>query len=110
MLAVLGSAHYYVWVRLVRDTHLPPGIHRTLTWLIIALFVLLPLTFLSVRTLNAASAKPLFLAAFSWLGLLLFLVSLLLLGEIARVAVELVQRLQASAPEDPQRRMVLSRL
>ncbi len=110
MLAVLGSAHYYVWVRLVRDTHLPPGIHRILTWLIIALFVLLPLTFLSVRTLNAASAKPLFLAAFSWLGLLLFLVSLLLLGEIARVAVELVQRLQASAPEDPQRRMVLSRL
>ena len=110
MLAVLGAAHFYVWVRLVRDLQLPPSMHRGLTWLLMALFVLLPLAFASVRTLSPESAKPLFLVAFGWLGLLLFVVSLLLLAEAGRWLLTLGRWVLDSAPEDPERRKVLSRL
>jgi predicted MPP superfamily phosphohydrolase len=110
MVSVMGAAHYYMWMRLVRDAHLPPGIHRALTVLLIALFALLPITFLTFRSLSQAAAKPLSYMAFGWLGLCLFTVSLLLLGELARAVTALGRLALQSAPPDPGRRAALSRL
>lgn len=110
MLTVVGAAHYYVWLRLVRDAHLPSRVHQSLTLLLIGLYLTLPLTFLTFRSLSPGAAKPLFLIAFGWLGLILFLVSLLLVGDAVRFVIALGNRALDAAPADPSRRLTLSRL
>jgi predicted MPP superfamily phosphohydrolase len=107
--ALLGGAHYYIWVRLVRDAQLPPGVHRVLSLVLVGLFVLIPATLVSFRTLNLESAKPLFFVAFGWMGLLLFIVTLLLIGEVGRLIVAAGSTL-FDTPADPSRRATLSRL
>jgi hypothetical protein len=50
MITLTGSAHYYVWSRLVRDPGLPPGATRALTYALIFLFVAIPGTLFARRS------------------------------------------------------------
>ncbi|HEU5073358.1 MAG TPA: metallophosphoesterase [Polyangiaceae bacterium] len=110
MTSIVGGAHYFVWVRLIRDAQLAPGVHRALTLLLVFLFLLIPGTLLSFRSLSPESAKPLSFLAFGWLGLLLFVFTLLLVGELARGLVALGRLVVDAAPPDPSRRAALARL
>jgi len=110
MTSIVGGAHYFVWMRLVRDAQLPPGAHRALTVLLVVLFLLIPGTLLSFRSLSPEFAKPLSYLAFGWLGMLLFVFSLLVVGELARGLMALGRLALDVAPPDPARRAALARL
>jgi len=110
MTSIVGGAHYFVWMRLVRDAQLAPGAHRALTLLLVVLFLLIPGTLLSFRSLSPELAKPLSYLAFGWLGMLLFVFSLLLVGELGRGLMALGRLALDIAPPDPTRRAALARL
>jgi len=110
MTSIVGGAHYFVWLRLIRDAQLPPGAHRALTGTLVLLFLLIPGTLLTFRSLSPEAAKPLSYLAFGWLGLLLFVFSLLVLGEVARGLVAIGRLALDVAPPDASRRAALSRM
>lgn len=110
MTSVVGGAHYFVWARLIRDAQLPPAAHRALTVLLVLLFLSIPGTLLSFRSLSLEAAKPLSYLAFGWLGLMLFIVTLLLVGELGRAFAAVGRLALDTAPLDPSRRTALARL
>jgi predicted MPP superfamily phosphohydrolase len=109
VLAVLGGAHYYVWVRLVRDLGLPQAGQRALSLSLVALYLLVPISFF-VRRAGERWALPLVWVPSVWLGVLLLLLVVLLLGDAGRVVIALVQRLGDAPPADPERRTAFARL
>jgi predicted MPP superfamily phosphohydrolase len=109
VLAVLGGAHYYIWVRLVRDLGLPLAGQRALSVALLVLYLLVPLSFF-VRRSGERWALPLVWVPSVWLGVLLLLFVVLLLGDAGRAVIALVQRLSDAPPADPERRTALARL
>jgi hypothetical protein len=84
MSTITGAVHYYIWARLVRDTALPSAAFRVLTALVVVLFVSVPLTFWLSRTLPPQHGKALLYAAYTWMGLMFYLLVLLGLGDLGR--------------------------
>jgi predicted MPP superfamily phosphohydrolase len=109
VLAVLGGAHYYVWVRLVRDLGLPQAGQRALSLTLIVLYLLVPISFF-VRRAGERWALPLIWVPSVWMGVLLLLFVVLLLGDAGRLVIGLAQRLADAPPADPERRTALARL
>ncbi len=106
-LLVMGGSHYYVWARLVRDAALPDPWSRIATIAIAALFVLLMSGFFLSRALPRSAASPLMWVVYTWLGVLFFLVFSLAASDLARVV---ALRLKDVPPDDPERRLAISRL
>jgi predicted MPP superfamily phosphohydrolase len=104
---VLGSAHRYVWARLVRDAALPSPWSKSATIAIVALFVLILVSFLAARSVPRGIASPILWVTYIWLGLLFFMVLSLAVTDIARV---ITMRVEGTAIGDPERRLALSRL
>jgi predicted MPP superfamily phosphohydrolase len=104
---VLGSAHRYVWARLVRDAGLPEPWGRVATIVIIALFVMLMSGFVVFRGIPRAIGAPFMWISYTWLGFLFFLMLTLALSDIARVVTLRFQGADVLA--DPDRRQALSR-
>ncbi len=105
---VMGGAHYYVWARLVRDAGLPSPWGRILTIAIVALFVLLMSGFVVFRVLPRSISAPITWTAYSWLGLLFFLVFSLAAADVARLVTMRVK--EGPGPIDPERRLAISRI
>jgi hypothetical protein len=105
---VLGSAHRYVWARLVRDAALPAPWPRVATAALVVLFLLILSGFLAVRTLPRTIAAPVMWVAYTWLGVLFFLVFALAVTDVARVVT--LHVVGAGTPADPERRLAISRL
>jgi predicted MPP superfamily phosphohydrolase len=104
---VLGGAHYYVWARLVRDAELPAPWDRVATIAIVLLFVVMMSGVFVSRAVSRAAAAPLLWIGYTWLGVVFFLVVSLAVSDVGRVvALHVVDR----APEDPERRIAISRL
>jgi predicted MPP superfamily phosphohydrolase len=106
-LLVLGSAHYYIWARLVRDTTLPKPWPRIGRISIGLLFALLMAVFIVVRNFSRSVAAPFTWVAYTWLGLVFFLVMSLALGDLVKV---IAVRRDAGAPADPERRQAIARM
>ncbi len=106
-LLVMGSAHYYVWARLVRDFGLPKRWSRVATVTIALLFALLMSVFIVVRNLARATAAPFTWVAYTWLGLVFFLVLSLGLSDLVKV---ITVRRDVGVPADPERRQAIARL
>ena len=107
-LLLLGGMHYYVWARLVRDPHLPPGAARLATSLVATMALVLPATLILSRTRGAPRA--LVWVAFLWMGVVFLLSAFLGLADAARGLAWVARKLAAPvAPLDPQRRIFLSR-
>jgi uncharacterized protein len=106
-LLILGSAHYYVWARLVRDAALPAPWARIAAALIALLFVVMMTCFIAMRSMARATAAPLTWVGFTWLGVLFFLVISLGVSDLVKV---IAVRTDRSAPADPDRRQALARL
>jgi predicted MPP superfamily phosphohydrolase len=105
---IMGSAHRYVWARLVRDAALPAPWARVMTIAIIVLFILLMSSFVAFRVLPRSVASPLMWVTYTWLGVLFFTVMALGLSDLVRVVTLRVQG--AGVLEDPERRQAISRL
>ena len=107
-LLLLGGMHFYVWARLVRDPHLPPGAARLATSLVATMALVLPATLILSRTRGAPRA--LVWIAFLWMGVVFLLSAFLGLADAARGLAWVARKLAAPvAPLDPQRRIFLSR-
>jgi predicted MPP superfamily phosphohydrolase len=105
---IMGSAHRYVWARLVRDAGLPPPWNKIASIVLVALFVLLMSGFLLFRALPRSIGAPVMWVAYVWLGVLFFLVMSLGLTDVLRIVAT-----RARGPallDDPERRLAVSRL
>jgi len=83
---ILGSAHYYVWLRFVAATHLPAPWHLLGTLAIILLAPSLPLATMLLRRLPRTTARPLVWLVYTWFG---FAVYLLVAAALSHLAVRL---------------------
>ncbi len=107
---VLGSLHYYVWARLVRDAQLPAPWASVASWTIFGFALLLVLSMPGSFLLPRSVSAPFVWGAFVWLGLWFFVVVLAVttdlgqgLAKIARVAI-------GGSALDPARRLGLKRV
>lgn len=105
---VMGSAHRYIWARLVRDVALPSLWARIATVALIAMFVLLMSGFALARLLPRAFASPFMWITYTWLGVVFFLVVALGLSDLARMVALRVPG--AGGLDDPERRRAISRI
>jgi predicted MPP superfamily phosphohydrolase len=72
-MTILGSAHYYVWLRFVAAAQLPAPWRAVATLAIIALAPSLPVATLALRRLPRATAKPYVWLAYTWFGFAVYL-------------------------------------
>ena len=106
-LLILGSAHYYVWARLVRGAALPAPWARIGTVVLAVLLLSVLSSFIVARTVSRAYAAPLAWVGYSWLGILFFLVVSLGISDLAKV---IAIRGLSTPPLDPERRQAVARL
>lgn len=104
----MGSAHRYVWARLVRDVALPGPFAKIATVAISALFVLLMTGFVAFRFVPRAVAAPFMWVSYTWLGALFLLVLALLATDLVRVIALRIPNLNAI--DDPERRLAITRV
>lgn len=107
---VMGSAHRYIWARLVRDAALPSPWARAATVVIVVLFVILMTGFVAFRFLPRSVASPYMWLGYTWLGVVFFLVMALAVSDLARVVTLRLQAGGAGVLDDPERRRAISRL
>lgn len=105
---VMGSAHYYVWARLVRDAELPAPWGRVATVGVGLLFLVLMSGFAAFRALPRSVSGPYLWIGYTWLGVLFFLVLSLGASDLVRVVAFRVHG--AGLPTDPERRLAISRM
>jgi uncharacterized protein len=107
---IVAAAHYYFWLRLVRDPALPP-VARVVGGVLLALLALgIPASFFIMRALSPAAARVVLFPLYLWMGLMLLLLTLLAAGEVVRLGVWVVARL-GYAPwlADPAHRLLVAR-
>jgi predicted MPP superfamily phosphohydrolase len=107
-LSIVAAAHYYIWVRLVRDVGFTPGLKRVLGWSVVLLGLSVPATFILSRSLPPNNGRWLLHAAYTWMGVLLLLVVALGLADLVRALSALASVRGASVL--PERRLFLKRL
>ena len=107
-LSLVGGMHYYLWVRLVRDPHLPQAWARALTAALVVLAVSLPLALVASRFATGPAARGAAWVAFVWMGIGFLLVAFLGLADTGRLVAFMVARLRGMEA-DPERRLFLAR-
>jgi predicted MPP superfamily phosphohydrolase len=108
--SVLGSIHYYLWARLVRDTHLPEPWSTVATGALVVLGALIVGGILIARAVPRVYSSPVMWVVYTWLGLFFFLFMLLGSVDLVRGIIALLQRFGGVPPPDPERRQFLARL
>jgi uncharacterized protein len=103
---VMGSAHWYVYARLVRDAGAPAPWARIAAIVIGILFVVLMAGFVAGRGVPRAIGGPWRWVSYTWLGVLFFTVFSLGIADLARV---ITMRVKDVSPDDPERRLAISR-
>jgi hypothetical protein len=115
MLAVLGGMHWFLWVRLARDTGIPDTWRRLLGGLLALAALSVPVAVIVARRLPFRAARPIAAVLFTWLGASFLLFMALLATDLARVlwaAASWVVALAGGtieAPSDPSRRVFVAR-
>lgn len=91
-LSLIALAHRYLWSRLVRDPKLPRRPSQLATVLVILLGSSLPLLMLIWFYESRANGAVVHFVAFSWLGILFYLVMMLLASDAVRAGLWLWRR------------------
>ncbi|MGV0743387.1 metallophosphoesterase [Mycolicibacterium sp. XJ870] len=86
LVAVLGSMHFYVWVRLVRNTTRPGRARRVLTAVFLTLTALLFAALILPRVIGLAESVWLAWPGYVWFALVVYLFLTLLVLEPIRLA------------------------
>jgi uncharacterized protein len=110
MITLTGSAHYYVWSRLVRDPGLPNTVTRALSYALVFLFVAIPASLFLRRSELGGPVSVLVWLAMTWLGLLLFLTLAVAVADLARGVWQVSRAWTDAAPLLPERRQAVARL
>jgi hypothetical protein len=110
MITLTGSAHYYVWSRLVRDPGLPVPVTRALSYALIFLFAAIPASLFLRRSALGESVSALIWLAMIWLGLLLFLTLAVGLADLVRGLWQVSRAWTDVGPLLPERRQAVARL
>lgn len=85
MVTVTVGLHRYLWVRLARDPAWPVGAQRLVAFVLVALVLATVATMVLVRTASRETLMPLAWVAYTWMGLLFFLVASLAVGDLLRM-------------------------
>jgi hypothetical protein len=109
-LLIVASVHAYFWLRLVRDTGVPPPARIALGAALVLLALSLPASFFLLRALSPETSKLVLFPIYVWMGAMLLLLTLLLAGDLVRLGHFVVLKLSGGAPLDPGRRQALARL
>jgi predicted MPP superfamily phosphohydrolase len=114
ILTIVAGVHFYLWIRLVRDTALPSPYRPWVTGALLGLAVLLPLPLLIARRVSVASSRWLAWPAYLWMGFMFLLFVLLLTSDVLRFAAWLPSKINLGAPlgdlQDASRRTFVARL
>jgi len=110
MITLTGSAHYYVWSRLVRDPGLPATATRALSYALFFLFLAIPASLFLRRSGLGSTSSALVWLAMTWLGLLLFLTLALGAADLARGLWQVGRAWGDAEPILPERRQAVARL
>jgi len=94
--------HGYLWFRMVRSTTRRGRARRRLTWLVVALGLLIVVAVPLGAWLSLDAAAPLEWAAFVWLGIAFYLFLALLVLEPVRLVARLAMRQGAPAAPEPE--------
>ncbi len=105
---LMGSIHYWIWARLVRDAGWPSPWSRVLTIVIGVLFLLLLSGFIIARTLPRSVSAPIMWISYTWLGIVFFLFLSLTVTELGRFIA--LRAKDPGVPIDPERRLAISRM
>jgi len=106
ILTVLGSAHFYVWRRVIVPAGLPHPWGRIATLVLFGMLVLIPVMFMTLRSAPHWFVKPVAWTAFLWMGFFFYLLVFALLGDLLRGSAWATGLL----PKDPERRGFIGRL
>jgi uncharacterized protein len=98
---VLGSAHVYLWRRLVQDTGIHGAARPLLTAVIAFLAISVPLTFLTWNVFSRDVGELLGAVAFSWLGGMFYVLLVLVCWDAARMLVWLGKASRSREPGLP---------
>jgi predicted MPP superfamily phosphohydrolase len=101
MIAVTAGLHRYLWVRLARDPALPALAQRGVALALVALVGATIATMLLVRAAPREVVRPFAWVAYTWMGVLFFLVASLFVADVARWL--------APSPVDEARRTLFAR-
>src|SRR5689334_19876079 len=101
---ILGGIHWYLWARLVRDTHLPSPWGGLATAALALLAVGMPLAMFLGRA-SFPTGRIVAWPAFVWMGLMFLLLVGVSAADLVRLAAWLVRRAQEAGPPDPERRI-----
>lgn len=113
--AVLGTMHYYLWARLVRDTALGQPWRRMATVFLILAVVAIPAAVFMARLAGSSLIRAIPVVIYSWLGAALILVSAALAADLLRwfgalaTWVASLWSHSSNLPVDPDRRLFLAR-
>ncbi len=109
-LTIVAAIHGYIWVRMIRDTGLPPQWRTVATVALIGLGVSVPVTMILSHTLPFRIARVVLFAPFCWMGLLLLVLTALVGWDLVQWAIALTWRAMGEGPLDPGRRQWLARV
>jgi uncharacterized protein len=99
VIAVLGSAHYYIWLRFVHAPHLPSPWNIAATLALIVLGPSLPLAAIAMRTraLSNEMARAITMVAYMWFGIATYLLLAAALSDLACAVAPISARTAALA-------------
>ena len=109
---IVLSIHYYLWLRLIRDTGLS-GLYKNIgTYSLIAFTLSFPIALLADRILPLKYSFPLLWLSYLWLGVMMLLFFLLFSIDMIKIIIYIFQKLTMAGEEitNPERREFVSGL
>jgi predicted MPP superfamily phosphohydrolase len=108
VLTVLLGLHYYLWARLVRDSHVPPPFGALASVAVILAAASIPATFFLGRV-APHGVRVLAWPAYTWIGLMFLLVVVLASMDLVRLLLAFIRRMSGAEAPDADRRAHLAR-
>jgi uncharacterized protein len=109
VLTLVGSIHFYFWVRLVKDTQVPVPYRVWVGTALVTLALSMPLAFIAGRAVPAPLRVALAWPAFVWMGLMFLLLVALAVTDLLRLGLHLTTAMDVLAP-NTERRTLLARI
>ena len=109
VLALIGSIHFYFWVRLVKNTAMPTPYRAWVGMALVALALSMPVAFFLGRSVAPSVRAVLAWPAFVWMGLMFLLLVALAATDLVRLGIAFGHAASGVA-FDPGRRTLLARV
>lgn len=106
---ILGLIHYYLWIRMVRASGLPPPLRQAGSWVLLALYLSIPLSMFASRGLPFEVSRLLTFLPFIWMGMMMLLFFWFLTADALKAVAALVNKMRGGdlAAVDEARRAIL---